>query len=203
MKKIILFTVLFLGFNYTNAQNINYGILLGFNGYDVDIDGPINGGAGYSSLNFGGFIDYKLTESFGVRGNLIYSSVEEDNYYIINGNQVTAYIFDEAKITSLQIHTLLKFDVNKEYNKGFYMLGGFRMTNVLNAEFDGVKNDTFYKKTNFGGMLGFGVHFAKHFGFEFIPEVNLSNTLESKNNKAKNFGAYINITINLASILQK
>lgn len=195
--------MLFMLFNYSKAQNLSYGTILGFNAYDVEIDGPINADAGYSGLNFGGFLDYQLNNSFGVRGNLIYNSVKEDNYYVLNGNQFAGYLFDESEIKSLQIHILLRYDVNKEYNKGFYLIGGFRMTNILNARFDGQKDDNFYKKVNFGGMLGFGVNFAKHFGIEFIPEVNLTNTIDSENNKSKNFGAYINLTANLQSIINK
>lgn len=203
MKRITLIGMLFMIFNYSEAQNVSYGAILGFNAYDIEIDGSLNGGAGYSGLNFGGFVDYQLTSSFGVRGNLIYTSVKEDNYYVLNGNQGTGYLFDESEIKSIQLHTLLRYDVNKEYNKGFYLIGGFRMTNIVDAKFDGQKNDTFYKKVNFGGMLGFGVNFAKHFGFEFIPEINLTNTLDSENNKSKNFGGYVNLTINLESILTK
>ena len=203
MKKITLIIMFFMLFNYSKAQNLSYGTILGFNAYDIEIDGPINAGAGYSSLNFGGFLDYQLNNSFGVRGNLMYNSVKEDNYYALNGNQVVWYLFDESEIKSLQIHTLLRYDVNKEYNKGFYLIGGFRMTNILNAKFDGQENDNFYKKVNFGGMLGFGVNFAKHFGIELIPEVNLTNTIDSENNKSKNFGAYLNLTVNLESIINK
>lgn len=201
MKKITFIIMLFMLFNYSKAQNLSYGIMLGFNAYDVDIDGLIKGGAGYSGLNFGGFLDYQLNNSFGVRGNLIYNCAKEDNYYILNGNQVAGYLFDDSEIKSLQINTLLRYDVNKEYNKGFYLIGGFRMTNILNAKFDGQENDDFYKKVNLGGMLGFGVNFAKHFGFEFIPEVNLTNTIDSENNKSKNFGAYLNLTVDLESII--
>ncbi|UGS22064.1 outer membrane beta-barrel protein [Flavobacterium cyclinae] len=201
MKKITLIIIFSFFFNFSNAQNFSYGTILGFNAYDVEINGPINAGAGYSNVNFGGFIDYSLSNSFGIRGNLIYNSVKEDNYYLINGNQVVGYLFKESEIKSLQLHTLLKFDVNKEYNKGFYLIGGFRMTNILNAKFDGQENDNFYKKINFGGIFGFGVNFAKHFGIELLPEVNLTNTIDSENNKSKNFGAYLNLTVNLESII--
>lgn len=195
--------MLFMIFTYSNAQKVSYGAILGFNAYDLEIDGPINASAGYSGLNFGGFLEYQLNTSFGVRGNLLYNSVKEDYYYIVNGNQGSVVLFDQSEIKSLQLHTLLRYDVNKEYNKGFYLIGGFRMTNILNAKFDGQKNDDFYKKVNFGGMFGFGVNFAKHFGIELIPEVNLTNTIDSENNKSKNFGAYLNLTVNLESIINK
>ena len=48
MKKITLIGMLFMIFNYSEAQNVSYGAILGFNAYDIEIDGPLNGGAGYS-----------------------------------------------------------------------------------------------------------------------------------------------------------
>ncbi len=203
MKKFILLSFLVFGLNYSNGQNLSYGAILGFNGYDIDIKGPLNAGAGYSGLNFGGFAEYQLNQRFGVKGNLLYNSVTEDNFYVVNNGATSGNFIDELKVNSLQIHGLLKYDVSKEYNKGFYVIGGFRMTNVLSTKADGEKIEDFYKKSNFGAMFGFGVNFAKHFGLEFIPEVNLSNTIDSDTNKAKNFGAYINFTINLESIINK
>jgi hypothetical protein len=202
MKKITFLFTLLMVCSFTTAQNLSYGPLLGFNAYDVEIDGPVSGGSGFSRLNFGGFIDYRLNDHLGVKGNLLYSDVTEDNYYVVNGNVIEGYLFDQSRIKTLHLHTLLKFDVNKSYNKGFYLIGGFRATNVLDAKFDGEKNDDFYKKTHLGGMLGFGVNFAKHFGFEFIPDVNLTNTLDSDNNKARNFGMFINLTANIDSMIK-
>ena len=203
MKKIVLLSFLIFGLNYSNGQNLSYGAILGFNGYDIDIEGPLNAGAGYSGLNFGGFVEYQLNNRFGVKGNLLYNSVTEDNFYVVNNGVTSGNFIDELKVNSLQIHGLLKYDVSKEYNKGFYLLGGFRMKNVLKTKADGEEIEDFYKKSNFGAMFGFGVNFAQHFGLEFIPEVNLSNTIDSDANKAKNFGAYINFTINLESIINK
>ncbi|MGM8361274.1 porin family protein [Flavobacterium sp. ARAG 55.4] len=201
MKKITFIIFFLTIFNHSKAQNISYGAILGMNGYDVEIHGPINGGAGYSGLNFGGFLDYQLNKNFGIRGDLIYSSVKEDYYAKYDGNKYAGSIFEESKIKSIEIHTLLKYDVNKEYNKGFYLIGGFRIKNIINAKLDGEKNNDLYRRINLGGMLGCGVNFAKHFGLEFIPEVNLTNTITPENNKARNYGAYINLTVNLESII--
>ncbi|WP_339887002.1 porin family protein [uncultured Flavobacterium sp.] len=203
MKKIILLTFLLFGLNNTNAQDLSYGALLGFNAYDVQIDGPISANSGFSGLNFGGFLEYQLNNNFGVKGNLLYSSVVEDNFITGSTSTFDGKLIDELKVNSLQIHGLLKYDVNSEYNKGFYLIGGFRMTNVLSAKADGEETEGFYKKSNFGAMLGFGVNFAHHFGLELLPEINLTNTLDSETNKTRNFGGYINFTINLESIINK
>lgn len=202
MKKIVFALLLFGGLNYAWAQDFGYGVLIGFNAYDVEIDGPLIAASGTSGLNIGGFADYQLNSSFGVRGNLLYTSVRETHYGIVDGG-VLYNLFGSAELKTLQFHALVRYDVDREYNKGFYLTGGLRMTNVLNAESDGEKLDGFYRKTNFGAMLGFGVHFARHFGIELLPEVNLTNTLDSDKNKARNYGIYANLTVNLESILRK
>ncbi|HEX8574891.1 MAG TPA: porin family protein [Flavobacterium sp.] len=200
MKKITLLIIIFIGCNDASAQHLGYGALFGFNFYDLEIDGPIIADGADSGLNVGGFVEYQLNNRFGVRGSLIYISIKEGKYDITSNQGVS--LFDEAKIKSLQIHTLLKYDVSKVYHKGFYFIGGFRMTNVLNVTIDGEKNDDFYKKVNYGGMLGFGVNSAKHFGIEMLPEVNLTNTLQSKDNKARNYGVYLSFTANIESIIK-
>ncbi|WP_339890027.1 porin family protein [uncultured Flavobacterium sp.] len=203
MKKIKLSIIFLMIFSYSKGQNLSYGPILGFNAYDISIGGPINDGAGYSGLNFGGFLEHQFNSSFGVRGNIIYNNIKEGKHYVVTGNQITSYLFDKAEIQSLQIQTLLKYDVNKDYNKGFYIIGGFRMSNILNVKLDGQKNEDFYKRESFGAMLGFGVNFAKHFGLELIPEINLTNPINSKINKSRNIGGYLNLTLNLESIIKK
>jgi hypothetical protein len=203
MRKIILTVVLLIVFQNVKAQEFSYGGILGIKPYDVEINGPISGGTGFSTLNVGGFLDYQINDSFGVRGNLIYSNSKESIYYLKNGNQIVSTFFNQSKIKSIEFQSLLRYDVNHSYNQGFYIIGGFRITNILNVKLDGQKNDDFYKKINFGGMLGFGVIFAKYYGIEFIPDLNISNTLNSDNNKARNFGFYLNSTINLDSIFNK
>lgn len=202
MKKSILIAAAFLLVQFSYAQKLSYGVLTGFNAYDIEIKGDLNAGAGYSGLNFGGFVEYQLDTHLGVRGNLLYSMVKEDNYYVLTGDFATDYLFDEVKVNTLQIHGLLKYDVSNEYNKGFYLIGGFRMNNVLKATADGNQIDGFYSKSNFGALLGFGVNIGHHYGIELIPEYSLTNTLESSSNKAKNYGAYLNFTFNIDSFLR-
>ena len=203
MKTKLFITSFLFTFISVSAQNLSYGALLGYNGYDIEIDGPAFSGGAISSLNFGGFGEFKLNNRLGLRANLIYSKVQEDDYYALIRGQGYAKFLDKIELNTLQIHSLIKLDVRKDYNKGFYLIGGFRMTHILNAKSDGDEVDGFYKDSNYGVMFGFGVNFAKHFGLELIPETNITNTLDSDNKKAKNFGAYANLTINLASIFKK
>ena len=203
MKTKLFLTSFLFTFISMSAQNFSYGALLGYNGYDIEIDGPLSSGCAVSGLNIGGFGEYKLNNRFGIRGNIIYSKVQEDDYYLVVNGQGYGKFLDKTELNTLQIHTLVKLDVRRTYNKGFYLISGFRMTNILEAKSDGDDIKDFYESPTFGFMFGFGVNFAKHFGLELIPETNITNTLDSDNNNAKNYGAYANLTINLESIFKK
>lgn len=202
MKKVVCLFIFTIGFNCVLAQNISCGILYGFNGYDVRIDNTSNGTAGYQGSNIGFLVDYQFKSNLGFRGNLIYNKVKADRYWNwtadFNEKVEDEYLFDESELKTLQLHALLRFDVSKTYNKGFYFIGGFNLNTILSAEFDGVSNNDFYNKVYLSGMLGFGVNFAKHFGIELIPELNLTNTMNSSgiNNAGKNFGIHINLLLN-------
>lgn len=203
MKKILILTFILFTINTANSQNLNYGIQLGGNAYDIEIDGPIYAGGGTSGVNIGGFAEYKLNKHFGARGVLLYSKTTESDCFAFVSGVGNRKLFEQPELKTLQIHTLLKFDVRNEYNKGFYLISGFRMTKILEATSEGNDIKEFYKDSNFGFMFGFGVNFTKHFGLEIIPETNITNTVDSDNNKARNFGAYGNFTVNLSTLFSK
>lgn len=202
MKKIILSLLLLIGLNYATAQDFSYGVITGVNVYDIEIDGPLIASDGRSGLNIGGFAEYQLNSSFGVRGNLLYSNVKENDFGIIEGSTLTP-TYSEVNLKIIQLHALVRYDLNKQYNKGFYLTGGLRINYNLSAKTGDKNLEEFYNKANLGAMLGFGVNFAKHFGLELIPEVNLTNTINSNENKSRNFGFYTNLTVNLESLFRK
>lgn len=184
------------------SQNVRYGPLIGVNIYDIEIKGSLTASSGGSYFNFGGFVDYKLNNRFGAKAHLIYTNTEENGYYY-GYNQYYSAEFN-TKLKTLQLHTLCKFDVRNDYNKGFYFIGGFRTTNVLDAKSDKNEDyDYFYKKINFGGLLGFGTTFLKNFSFEVVGDYGLSNTVTMENNKSKNFGCYGNLLFNLEPLFNK
>ena len=202
MKKIVLSLLLLNGLNYATAQDFSYGVITGFNAYDIEIDGPLTAADGRSGLNIGGFAEYQLNSSFGVRGNLLYSNVKETDFGIIESGAFFP-TYSEVNLKLIQLHALVRYDVNKQYNKGFYLIGGLRINHNLSAKAGDENLEEFYNKANLGAMFGFGVNFAKHFGIELIPDVNLTNTINSNENNSRNFGFYTNLTINVESILRK
>ena len=197
----ILMIVLFTAFT-ASAQEFRYGVLGGTNAYDIEVDGPLIASSGISKLNLGVFGDYQIDDRFGVKMNVIYTSTTEGDYGVLSG--ATLYpMFEEAKLTTLQFHPMAKFDVNSDYNKGFHLLAGFRVTNILSAEIDNVNASGFYKTTNFGALAGFGVTIVRTVTFEILADYSLGSHLSSPGSSSKNVGAYGNFLIDISSLIKK
>ncbi|MGL3000826.1 outer membrane beta-barrel protein [Flavobacterium sp. RSSB_23] len=203
MIKKIFSLFLFLIYFNASSQEISFGPVIGANFYDIEIVGPIIGGAGGSYFNFGGFMDYKLNERFGLKSQIIYANSQENEHSNFEPYN-TGIIFESSKIKNLHLHLLGKFDVRGAYNKGFYLVGGFRITKVLDAK-SGLNQDLeyFYKKTNLGLSVGFGTVFLKNFSAEFVGDYSLTKTIAIPDNKSKNFGFYFNLSYNLAPLTIK
>jgi len=192
---------MFLISNSVISQNLGYGPLIGSNFYGIDIKGSVSGGSGGSYFNFGGFVDYKFNNKLGVKSYLMYTNTQENSYYDDN---IYQNVFNSAELKTLQLHALCKFDVRKDYNKGFYFVGGFRVTDVLTAESD--KNEdlsNFYEKVNYGGLFGFGTAFLKNFSFEVVFDYSLSDTVTANGNESKNLGCYGNLLFNIEPLFNK
>jgi hypothetical protein len=184
------------------SQDFNYGLLIGGNVYDIEIEGPISGGTANSDINLGLFGEYIMNENFGLKLYGIYNSTNEaSSYDIPNAGRV----FDKVRLKTLQVHLLTKFDVDKAYHKGFYLTGGFRLTSILdkNASNEQELLEGFYKKSNLGILLGFGVNFTKTLSIELLADRNLTNTLDSENNTAKNYGFYLNLLFDISTLISK
>lgn len=193
-KNINWFSVLFSVSVF--SQDLKYGVVVGANVYDIEMEGSLLVGFGGSPFNIGGFVDYKIKNHLGLKAHLIYNTTEEGRYdYEDNGVRL---LFESTKLKTVQLHTLLKYDVKEDYSKGFYLLGGFRMTGVLDAKSnENVDLGNFYNKVNSGYMFGIGTTFLKKFSVELVGDRSLTNTVDFDNNKSKNWGAYANILFNL------
>lgn len=127
-------------------------------------------------------------------------------------NEVASYdtpnagrLFERVRLKTLQAHLLTKFDVNKEYNKGYYVTGGFRLTSILDktARTNQELLEDFHRKSNIGVLLGMGVNFSKSLSIEVLADRNLTNTLDSENNTAKNYGFYLNLLFDISTLISK
>lgn len=213
MKNLTLsFLFFFLIPSLAFAQKISYGLSLGANYISVETDGAdenLYAGDSYSPfnkkgipVNIGGYFDYSLNESFGIKTSLFYSR-NLDEYSISGERGLTADV--DFLISSINFQPLLKFDVNKKYNKGFYLLAGPQVGFILNEKEDAADNfkfeGDFYKSTNIGANLGFGIQFSSLIGAEIIGYYGLSNWIDNENIDTSTAGAYLNVYINLASII--
>ncbi|GEL10091.1 Outer membrane protein beta-barrel domain-containing protein [Flavobacterium glycines] len=195
MRKILI-GFLFLFSVSVFSQDLKYGLVVGANAYDIEMKGSLFVGSGKSPFNVGGFVDYKIKNHLGLKAHLIYNTTEEGSYYYEdNGARL---LFEYTKLKTLQLHTLLKYDVKEDYSKGFYLLGGFRMTGILDAKSnENVDLGNFYNKVNLGCMFGIGTTFLKNFSIELVGDRSFTNTVDFDKNKSKNWGAYANILFNL------
>lgn len=207
MKKLLI-TILLTSVLGLNAQNINYGIAYGAHVYDAAPKNSLSGGGSYSYLNIGAFLDAQLADSYGVTIKLMYSPNSEDSRYLFRG--ATFADLGRNTYSSLNFQGHFKYDVNNEYSKGFYLLGGPRVSFILNAENrdsdlaeDGADSTDFYSSPHLAFQAGFGVNFLKHFAFELIGDVGLNNTVDFGNSTSNTVGANFNILINLESLINK
>ena len=205
MKKtsfIIILMTIFI--NTTFSQKLKYGLYLGMNAYDIEIEGPYAASGGHSYINFGLFGDYQLSNRFGVKANIFYNKTRESNYDRYTGTY-TSDLFGDVKYSSLQLQGLLKYDVRRDYNKGFYLLGGARLTNISKVTFEENREfeDQLLNKTNLGAVLGFGTSITRYINFELMADKSISNPFNLTDAKSSNVGVYGNINVNLSSFFSK
>lgn len=201
MKNKILAICLLLSPFLIKAQNISYGVILGSSAYDNEIKGYLEAGAGYDVLHFGVYADYQISKKIGLKTNLTYGKNKDTRYYISPPGSYT--ILDDVKYKKIELQPHIKYDFKNEYNKGFYILLGPRVSFVFNLEDEsGDKIKDFYKNTRFGGQLGFGTSISKYFAFEFIGDYGFSNFLKDNTNKGKTLGGQLNLILNLESLIK-
>lgn len=213
MKQFLVFIIFVFSTLAVSAQDFTYGFLVGANAYDGDISGgDLHGGDAYSAfgkdgfpLNIGVFGNYQLNQSIGVKANLFYKGNYRSIDYFSADNPGLYYDFD-TYISSIQFQPLFVFDVNKEYDKGFYLMLGpgidFKLNeNNLGDEVNDL--DELYNHVNIDALLGFGFTFSKVFSMEFIANYGLSNQLDSDLYETTTVGAYVNFLVNLTPLINK
>ncbi len=202
MKYFISLLTFLMVITFSNAQEISYGVSLGTNSYDLD-GNDLKTLSKRIGFNIGGYFDYKINNSIGVKGNLFISSNEDRFLFKGQENPDGSRVSIDIKSSFLIFSPQLKYDLDSNYGKGFYLLGGPRLSILLNSK-NASNSDSiedFYKGMNFGGQLGFGTTFLKHFGIEILGDIGLSNILDSDDIDIKTIGAYATLNINLESII--
>ena len=205
MKKAILILILINAFS-TFSQKTTYGLVLGINATDTE-NGPYSGhqrlifsndAPGLDGFNVGIYLDLPLNKKFGLKSYLTYNN-ENETYY---SNTFQEYDF-EININSVQFSSALKYHFKEDYNQGFYLLTGPRITHTLNTKNKRVPalNDI-HKKYNFGLQFGFGFTLYEFIKTEFIADYGLSNIIELDNIEVKAYNLKLNLNFNIEHIIK-
>lgn len=198
MKKLILLT-LFLFSISVQSQDFSYGVLLGTNVYKIPISGDLRSNGGLTAINIGAYGSKKINESFGIQLNVFFGKSVENGFNDDEGDFFTGKI----NVNKVNTQLLLKYDPNESYGNGFYFLVGPRLTFISEAKTrgDDIDISDFYKDSNLGLSAGFGSDFLKHFNVEFLFDYGIPSILDLEDNKASTFGGYLNILVNIESII--
>lgn len=205
MKKKFLLLIVLLNLNTFYSQNIKYGLYFGFNAYDIEIEGPYSASGATSNLNIGLFGDYQINNRFGIKSNIFLNKTKESHYSVNTNLGYISDIFGDVTYSSVQLQALTKFDVRNNYDSGFYLLAGFRLTQIGDVSFEENNDfeDELLNKSNFGALLGFGTTITKYANFEITADRNISNPFKLTDDNSKNFGIYANFNINLSAFIKE
>ena len=189
MKNITL-GFLFICSLLSQAQELNYGITLGGNLYEIYSDGGISNESGNSKIGLliGGFLDYGFSDKIGAKVLIAY------NKKTMGGNIPTEYNF-------LDISPNFKYNFGSDYGKGFYLLIGPRFSFLLNAKIEGQDMTDGFENSNVGLQLGLGTNVFKFLELELRFDYGFTAVYEITNQKRKMFGGILALNLNLEKLL--
>ncbi len=157
MKKIALTIIVLLGFSLTvSAQkkgDVEFGLNVGYNNSTVsDSEYAADSGSGF---NFGGSMDYYFSNSWSIKGKLIYDQKGWDNGYIEDSDGF-AYNTD-FNLNYLTIPVMANWHFGNKRN--WYLDFGPYMGFLLNAEEVRFNTDVTdgFNSNDFGLAFGIGV----------------------------------------------
>ena len=174
-----------------------------------------------------------VRESSGIGGAFYAFDYLGDTYYLVynlssNQSQIlelSETMNFELKHKKKQIHVspLLKYNFlrNLGSNKELYLLGGPRVSFLLSANSESMKDTSwqsgdnpfdneiddeldvkeFYSSVNLGLQLGAGIKFLKHFSFEVIGDYGFTNILKDNETSAKTLGVYGLLNVDISTLL--
>ena len=202
MQKILHLIFTFFIVQICNSQISSYGISLGINATDMETTTyvePIfaSDAPGLDGFNLGIYADYRLTQKFGVFSLLTYNNLKETyrEFEYIGSYSRTKEL--NNKVGTLQLNPNLKFNTKNEYEKGFYILLGPRISFIMSSD----KIDkSFYNSTNYGIKLGFGKTIFNYFSYEFLFDYGFYDTIKSDILKSKTYNFNLNLSFDLMKL---
>lgn len=189
MKKIITGIVFFIAL-ISEAQELNYGVALGGNLYDIYSNSALfdESGTKKIKLYIGGYADYGFTNNIGAKA-------------IIAFNQKTLDAGEIIDFSFLDISTSLKYSFGENYNEGFYLLLGPRFSLLLNAEFDGEDVKDNFENSNIGLQLGAGTTIYEFLELELRLDYGMTALYDFQGKDRKILGGILALNFNLEKLL--
>lgn len=201
MKLRITFIIILLciGFSYAQNHNLNYGLSIGATHYGTErLDGNGFNGRGTKHIaKFAGvFVEYPYDESLAFKATLGYGEAVERLNFTYPGT---------SEIKTLQCFISAQYDVNGNYGRGLFLVGGPRVSYVLGARDENTGDSTKIAYTNLrlGIQIGFGFAFLKHFELVFIGDYGFTNIVTLEDINSTTLAAFGLLTIDLSSIFGK
>lgn len=201
MKKIATVIILLLGLSSTiSAQkkgDIEFGVNIGFNRSSVS-DSQMTSDLG-NGINFGGSLDYYFSDSWSIKGKLIYDQKGWNNDYIQDNNG-NVYSTD-VNLNYITIPVMANWHFGKKRN--WYLNFGPYFGFLLNAQETQFGTDLtdYFNTSDFGLSLGIGVKIPvsnklKLF-FEFDGQGGLSDiSINTQNGAITNSRSSLNVGLN-------
>lgn len=188
MKNNYLNLILFFITTTIYGQDLNFGLVLGGNITSTYSDGAselnLVDNSGVTNFYGGAYLDYYLSNKLGLKSDLIYTN-----------NKLATDSENDIKMNFLVLTPNLKYSFSDEYFKGFYLIGGPKISILTSAELDGTDVKEIFNSTTFGAQLGAGTNLNNYLSIEGKFDAGLSNMLSDDSDKL-NFIAFI-LTLNL------
>lgn len=155
MKKLMLMAaVAVFGFNFSNAQEVSFGLKAGVNlaTFTGDDSAEAKGMTGY---HLGGVVNFGITDRFSVQPELLYSA------------QGTDSDLGDFRLDYINVPVLAKFMVVD----GLSIEAGPQIGFLTSSKLEGEEIKDLVKKTDFSALLGLGyildggLNFAARYNF--------------------------------------
>lgn len=186
MKNLLTFLTFFL-LTIATAQEIpvekthefSYGVIIGSNFYNISNNSTIDSYVTKNitpSIVYGGYGEYNFTKNIGVKLDAI---LYNKKFLYFTKNQT-------FKMSFVDISTNFKYNFGDTYRKGFYLLGGPKLSIItkVNSDDEDVKHH--FETVNLGFQLGFGLRVYRFIDvqakleYEVTPFFKLENGHSSK-----------------------
>jgi len=173
MKKLLLIALIAVGFVFnSHAQDTKFGLKAGLN-FANTVGSDVEDASSITSLHFGGFAEFSLSEKFSLQPELVYSA------------QGTKQSNIKVKLNYLNLPVLAKYYVSNNFS----LESGPQLGFLLSADVLGVDIKDEIESTDFSWAFGLGYQLESGLGFAARYNLGLSSIakdFEGESSKVKN-----------------